>query len=164
MPTEHAPVVRPAPRADLFSTVIATGFGSGYSPFAPGTAGSAVGLLLFWPLHQLPVTAQVAAVVVLFFVGVAASTRVARGVGIEDPGIVVVDEVVGMWTSLLFLPLTPVTALAGFLLFRVMDVFKPYPARQFESLPGGWGIMTDDLMAGIYANLLLRAGRLALGE
>ena len=164
MPTEHAPVVRPAPRADLFSTVIATGFGSGYSPFAPGTAGSAVGLLLFWPLHQLPVTAQVAAVVVLFFVGVAASTRVARGVGIEDPGIVVVDEVVGMWTSLLFLPLTPATALAGFLLFRVMDVFKPYPARQFESLPGGWGIMTDDLMAGIYANLLLRAGRLALGE
>ena len=164
MPSEHAPAVRPAPRADVFSTVIATGLGSGYSPIAPGTAGSAVGLLLFWPLHQLSVMVQVAAVVVLFFVGVAASTRVARGVGIEDPGIVVVDEVVGMWTSLLFLPLTPVTALAGFLLFRVMDVFKPYPARQFESLPGGWGIMTDDLMAGIYANLLLRAGRLALGE
>lgn len=164
MPSEHAPVVRAAPRADLLSTIIATAFGSGYSPIAPGTAGSAVGLLLFWPLHQLPAAAQVAAVVVLYFVGVAASTRVARGVGIEDPGIVVVDEVVGMWTSLLFLPLTPTMAVAGFLLFRVLDVFKPYPARQFESLPGGWGIMTDDLMAGIYANLLLRAGRLALGE
>ena len=100
--------------------------------------------------------------VVLFFVGVAASTRVARGVGIEDPGIVVVDEVVGMWTTLLFLPLTPTTAVAGFLLFRILDVFKPYPARQFESLPGGWGIMSDDVMAGIYANLLLRIALLVV--
>jgi phosphatidylglycerophosphatase A len=164
MPSELAPGVRAAPRADLVSTAIATGLGSGYSPIAPGTAGSAVGLLLFWPLHQLPAAAQVAAVVILFFVGVAASARVARGVGIEDPGIVVVDEVLGMWISLLFLPLTPATAIAGFLLFRILDVFKPWPARQFESLPGGWGIMSDDLMAGIYANLLLRAGRLALGE
>jgi phosphatidylglycerophosphatase A len=157
-PAEGAPR-----RADLLSIVVATGLGSGYAPFAPGTAGSAVGLLLFWPLHTQPVVIQIAAVVILFFVGVVASTRVARGLGIEDPGIVVVDEVVGMWTSLLFLPFNPATAIAGFVLFRIMDVFKPYPARQFESLPGGWGIMTDDLMAGIYANLLLRAGRLALG-
>ena len=164
MSSQRAPDARAPRRADLVSTVVATAFGSGYSPIAPGTAGSAVGLLLFWPLHLLPVAAQVAAVVILFFAGVAASTRVARGVGLEDPGIVVVDEVVGMWTSLLFLPLTPVTAVAGFVLFRILDVFKPYPARQFESLPGGWGIMSDDLMAGIYANLLLRAGRLALGE
>jgi phosphatidylglycerophosphatase A len=159
----RAPEAGAPRRADLVSIAIATGLGSGYSPFAPGTAGSAVGLLLFWPLHKAPAMIQVAAVAILFLVGVAASTRVARGLGIEDPGIVVVDEVVGMWTSLLFLPFTPATAIAGFVLFRIMDVFKPYPARQFESLPGGWGIMADDLMAGIYANLLLRAGRLALG-
>ncbi len=159
----RAPEAGAPRRADLLSIAIATGLGSGYSPFAPGTAGSAVGLLLFWPLQAAPVMIQVAAVAILFVVGVAASTRVARGLGIEDPGIVVVDEVVGMWTSLLFLPFTPATAIAGFVLFRIMDVFKPYPARQFESLPGGWGIMADDLMAGIYANLLLRAGRLALG-
>jgi phosphatidylglycerophosphatase A len=73
-----------------------------------------------------------------------------------------VDEVVGMWLSLLFLPFTPTTAAVAFVLFRVLDVFKPYPARQFEALPGGWGIMTDDVMAGIYANLLLRAGLRAL--
>jgi phosphatidylglycerophosphatase A len=164
MSSDRAPEARAPQRAGLVSTVIATAFGSGYSPVAPGTAGSAVGLLLFWPLHLLPAAAQVGAVVVLFFAGVAASTRVARGVGIEDPGIVVVDEVVGMWLSLLFLPFTPVMAAAGFVLFRILDVFKPYPARQFESLPGGWGIMSDDVMAGIYANLLLRAGRLALGE
>jgi phosphatidylglycerophosphatase A len=163
MPADPAPPSSARVPADLVSTMVATAFGAGYSPFAPGTAGSAVGLLLFWPLHHLPLGAQLAAVAALYFAGVAASTRVARGLGVEDPGLVVVDEVVGMWTSLLLLPFTPWTAAAGFVLFRVMDVFKPYPARQFESLPGGWGIMTDDLMAGIYANLLLRVGLVALG-
>jgi len=98
----------------------------------------------------------VAALVVVFLAGTAAATRVARASGIEDPGIVVVDEVVGMWTSLLFLPFTPVTAALGFVLFRIFDVVKPYPARDLEALPGGWGIMSDDLMAGVYANLALR--------
>ena len=100
--------------------------------------------------------------VVAFFAGVAASARLAQRLGRKDPGAAVVDEVVGMWVSLLFLPFTPATAVAAFLLFRVLDVFKPYPARQFESLPGGWGIMTDDVMAGVYANLLLRAALRAL--
>jgi phosphatidylglycerophosphatase A len=163
MSSERPPAAAAPRRADLLSTAIATGLGSGYSPFAPGTAGSAVGLLFWWPLHRLPLTAQLAAIAIVFFAGVVAATRVARGVGIEDPGIVVVDEVIGMWTSLVFLPWTPVNAIAGFVLFRILDVIKPYPARQFESLPGGWGIMMDDLMAGIYANLLLRAGHLALG-
>jgi phosphatidylglycerophosphatase A len=138
------------------ATVIATGFGSGYSPFAPGTAGSLVGLLFVWPLMQLPGAGQVAAVAILFLVGVVASTHVARRVGIEDPGIVVVDEIMGMWASLLFLPLTWWTVGIGFVLFRIMDIVKPYPARQLEHLPEGWGIMADDLMAGIYANLVLR--------
>ena len=158
-----APQARVPPRADLLSIAIATGLGSGYSPFAPGTAGSAVGLLLWWPLHRLPVAAQVAALVLVFAAGVIASTRVARGLGLEDPGLVVVDEVIGMWTSLIFLPLTPANAIAGFVLFRILDVIKPWPARQFESLPDGWGIMMDDLMAGVYANLLLRVGHLAWG-
>lgn len=163
MSSDPAPVPAAPPRADLLSTIIATGLGSGFSPIAPGTAGSAVGLLLFWPLQRLPLYAQVAAVVIVFAVGVVAATRVARGLGLEDPGLVVVDEVVGMWISLLMLPFTPATAIAGFVLFRIMDVLKPYPARQFESLPGGWGIMCDDVMAGIYANLLLRVARVALG-
>jgi phosphatidylglycerophosphatase A len=76
---------------------------------------------------------------------------------------VVWDEVVGMWATLALLPLTPVTAVAGFLLFRVMDIVKPYPARDLEKLPDGWGIMADDLMAGVYANLLLRIGLVAWG-
>ena len=143
------------------ATVIATGLGSGYAPFAPGTAGSAVGLALFWPLHHLSLAGQVVGTALVFALGVAAAADVARRLGLEDPGLVVADEVVGMWVSLLGVPLTVVTALAGFVLFRVFDVFKPYPARDLERLPGGWGIMCDDVMAGIYANLLLRAGLLA---
>jgi phosphatidylglycerophosphatase A len=146
---------------DRLATLVATGLGSGYAPFAPGTAGSLLGLALFWALHHLPLAGQAAATVLVFAVGVAAAAHVARRLGVEDPGLVVADEVVGMWVSLLGLPLTGVTAVAGFVLFRVFDVFKPYPARDLERLPGGWGIMCDDVMAGVYANLLLRAGLLA---
>jgi phosphatidylglycerophosphatase A len=142
------------------ASAVATGLGTGYSPIAPGTAGSLLGLLLFWPLRHLPAPWQVGALAALFLAGTAAATRVARRMGAHDPGIVVVDEVVGMWASLLFLPFTPLTAALGFVLFRVLDVFKPYPARDLEALPGGWGIMSDDLMAGVYANLGLRVALL----
>lgn len=152
----------PGPRSALatVAAAVATGFGSGYSPVAPGTAGSLVGLLLFWPLRRLPPALLLAVVAACFFLGTAAAAIVARRVGITDPGIVVVDEVVGMWVSLLFLPFTAGTAALGFVLFRVMDVWKPYPARQLEDLPGGWGIMFDDVMAGLYANLALRVALL----
>jgi phosphatidylglycerophosphatase A len=139
---------------------LATGFGSGYAPVAPGTAGSAVGLVLFWPLAALPLVWQIAACLALFVVGSLASTRVARSLGRKDPGLVVVDEIVGMWVTLLALPLTPGVAVTGFALFRVMDVLKPWPARSLEVLPDGWGIMADDVAAGIYAHLLLRVGLL----
>ena len=145
---------------DFLARVVATGFGSGYSPFAPGTAGSAVGLLLFWPLAARAWPWQLGACVAVFLVGVVAAGRVARSVGAEDPGLVVVDEVAGQWITLLALPFTPAVALAGFLLFRVMDVVKPWPARDLERLHGGWGIMADDVMAGIYAHLVLRVGLL----
>jgi phosphatidylglycerophosphatase A len=140
------------------ATFLATGFGSGYSPVAPGTAGSAVGLLLLVPLRRAGLPVEIGCLVVVTFLGIAAASVVARKVGVEDPSIVVVDEIVGMWVTLLFLPLNWWTALAGFVLFRVMDMWKPFPARQFESFPGGWGIVADDLMAGVYANLCLRVG------
>jgi phosphatidylglycerophosphatase A len=143
---------------DAGAKLVATGLGSGYSPFAPGTAGSIVGLLLFLPLVGRAWPAQLAATAALTFVGVLAAGRVARGVGLKDPGLVVVDEVAGQWVTFLALPFTPATALAGFLLFRLMDIVKPWPARDLERLPGGFGIMADDVAAGIYAQLLLRAG------
>jgi phosphatidylglycerophosphatase A len=155
-------VAAAATMSDRVATVIATAFGAGFSPIAPGTAGSLVGLALFWPLQMAAPPVQVVVTLLTYFAGVAASSRLAQRLGRKDPGAAVIDEVVGMWLTMLFLPFTPATAVAGFLLFRVLDVFKPYPARQFESLPGGWGIMTDDVMAGVYANLLLRAGLRAM--
>ena len=141
---------------DFLARVVATAFGSGYSPFAPGTAGSAVGLLLFWPMAALRWPWQAVASAVLFVVGSLAAGRVSQRVGLKDPGIVVVDEVVGQWVTLTALPLTPITAVLGFLLFRAMDIVKPWPARDLERVPGGWGIMADDVAAGVYAHLLLR--------
>ncbi len=124
---------------DSVARVVATAFGSGYAPYAPGTAGSAVGLLLFWPMAAWPWPWQAAASAVLFLVGSLAAGRVARLVGRKDPGLVVVDEVVGQWVTLTALPFTPVTAAVGFLLFRVMDVVKPWPARDLEQPPGRVG-------------------------
>lgn len=137
--------------------VVATGLGSGYSPIAPGTAGSLVGLVLFWPVARLEAAQVLAATVVVTLLAVLAAHHVARAVGRKDPGLVVVDEVAGQWVSLLFLPFTLGTAIAAFFLFRLMDVLKPWPARDLEHLPGGVGIVADDIMAGVYANLLLRA-------
>ena len=143
---------------DTLSRAVATGFGSGYAPFAPGTAGSLVGLLLFLPIAGLAWPTQLAATAAVTLVGVLAAGHVARILGRKDPGLVVVDEVAGQWITFVALPVTPVTALAGFLLFRLMDIVKPWPARDLEQLPGGFGIMADDVAAGIYAHLLLRAG------
>jgi phosphatidylglycerophosphatase A len=145
---------------DFVTRLVATAFGSGYSPFAPGTAGSAVGVLLFWPLAAFAWPWQIAASALVFLVGVAAASRLSLQLGIEDPGVVVVDEVVGQWLTLASLPFTPAVAVAGFVLFRIMDVVKPWPARSLERLHGGWGIMADDVMAGVYAHLALRAGLL----
>ena len=78
----------------------------------------------------------------------------------DSPGIVVVDEVLGQWVTLMALPFTPATATVGFLLFRAMDILKPWPARDLERVPGGWGIMADDVAAGVYAHLALRVGLL----
>ena len=143
---------------DAAAKLVATGLGSGYSPVAPGTAGSLVGLLLFLPLAGRAFWIQLAAVVAVTILGVLAGGRLATMLGAKDPGMVVVDEVAGQWITFLALPMTPVTAVAGFLLFRVMDILKPWPARALERLPGGLGIMADDVAAGIYAHLLLRLG------
>lgn len=137
--------------------VCATVFGVGYAPVAPGTFGSAAGLLLWWLLPASPVV-QVAAIAGIFALGSWSSTVCERNCGRVDPGHVVIDEVLGMLITLLMNPVGWIGALVGFLLFRVADIVKPYPANRLERLHGGVGIMADDAMAGIYANLALRAG------
>jgi phosphatidylglycerophosphatase A len=129
----------------------------GYFPVAPGTVGSAAGLvvyLLVW-WAQSPIV-EVALIAVLFAAGVWAGTTSERYFGGIDPGPIVLDEVVGMLITLAFIPVGISGALIGFLLFRLFDVVKPFPAGRFEKLHGGLGVMADDAMAAVYANLALR--------
>jgi phosphatidylglycerophosphatase A len=143
--------------------LVASAAGAGRSPLAPGTAGSAVGVALFWPLAALPLAVQLAALGALVTVGTLAATRVAQELGRKDPPVIVVDEVAGQWVALIGIALTPLSLALAFFLFRAMDVMKPWPARDLERLSGGIGIMADDLAAGLFANLLLRAFLAAWG-
>lgn len=130
----------------------------GYFPIAPGTVGSAAGLaayLLVWWAQSPPF--EVALIAGLFLVGVWAGTIAERYFGGIDPGPIVLDEVVGMLITLAFIPVGLSGALAGFVLFRLYDVVKPFPASRLERLHGGFGVMADDAMAAVYANLTLRA-------
>ena len=131
----------------------------GYFPIAPGTVGSVAGLAVFALLRwlDLPATADAAIIAVLFTVGVWSGTHAERFFGTTDPGPGVIDEVVGMLITLLAVPATWPVVVTGFLVFRVLDVVKPYPARRFEALHGGMGMMADDVMSAAYGNLVVRA-------
>jgi len=136
---------------------LATAAYTGYAPVAPGTVGSAVGLIVYlvvWRTQSR--TVETLLIAALFVIGVWAATIAERHFGGTDPGPIVLDEVVGMLITLAFIPVGIAGALAGFVLFRIFDVVKPYPAARFETLHGGLGVMADDAMAGIYANLSLR--------
>ncbi len=135
---------------------VASGAGSGYAPVAPGTAGSALGLLLYAGLRELPAAGYLGLVALVTLLGTWAAGRAEVIYGRKDDGRITIDEVAGMLLSLALLPTAahplavPVTA---FLLFRIFDIAKPPPCRWLESLPGGVGVMADDLVAGLYANL-----------
>lgn len=143
------------PPPSFLTRLVATGLFTGHAPVAPGTAGSALGLLI-WCAGPLRAPAVAAAVIAAAFAaGVFTAGRMERHYG-DDPSIVVVDEVVGMWISLFLIPWNLWSAIAAFFLFRLFDIVKPPPARRAEALRGGTGIMLDDVVAGVYANLLLR--------
>jgi phosphatidylglycerophosphatase A len=131
-------------------------WGVGYFPLAPGTFGSAVGVVIFLLLKWW--VAQVVAIILITGLGIWAASRTERVLALKDPGIVVVDEVAGQMIALLPVSLFRLDAIwiiVLFVLFRAFDIIKPYPARRCESLPGGVGIVTDDLVAGIYAGLVV---------
>ncbi len=160
MPDTSVPPAQPAtperPRAGFVTRFIATGLFSGYAPVAPGTAGSLVGLAIYLiPGFDSPLVLASAAAA-LFFIGVLTAGRMEKELG-EDPPVVVVDEVVGMWISLFLLPRLVWICVLSFLFFRIFDIFKPPPARALEKYGGGWGIMLDDVAAGVYANLAVQA-------
>ena len=158
----------------FLTKVVATGLFSGYIPWASGTFGSLVGLLFYAliPGFERPIVLGTI-ILVGFVAGVHTSGRVAASVGHRlthtaamakaafqpgnhgtvDPSVVVIDEIVGMWISLLFLPKDILVVITAFCLFRVFDIVKPYPAQRLERIPRGWGIMLDDVSAGICANV-----------
>lgn len=142
-------------RPGSLTLFIGSGFLTGYAPIASGTVGSALAALLYFlipgfenPFVLIPTT------VAFFLIGISVSRRMEVYYG-HDPAEATVDEVVGMWLSMVFLPKTLIMTLAGFLIFRILDIVKPFPARRFEQLHGGYGIMMDDVVAGMYTNILL---------
>jgi phosphatidylglycerophosphatase A len=129
---------------------IATAAGAGYFPFAPGTVGSAVGVAIYLLTRHLDPAVQVALFAAVCVIGTWASGVAAVHFGREDPGYVVVDEVAGQLGTLLLLDVGWAGAFVGFLIFRVLDIIKPWPANRLEALHGGLGIMADDIMVGVY--------------
>ncbi|HET7213446.1 MAG TPA: phosphatidylglycerophosphatase A [Terriglobia bacterium] len=137
---------------------VATVAGAGFFPILPGTVGSAVAVLLVAALDALPLTRAgrdallVSLVVLIFFLGVWAAGESEKFFSRTDPGHVVIDEIAGQMVAFLLVPhATWKVLMAGFVLFRVFDISKPFPAGRAERLPGGWGIMVDDVIAGAYA-------------
>jgi phosphatidylglycerophosphatase A len=141
---------------DRLALFVATAGYVGYAPIAPGTAGSIVGLVLFMVIRWIDSAVVEASVIgAALVLGLWAASNVERQLG-KDPSVVVIDEVVGMLITLAFLDVGPVAMVIGFILFRVLDVIKPFPAGRLEDLHGGPGIMLDDVMAGLYGQLLMR--------
>ena len=153
----------------MWATLVATFFGLGRLKPGSGTWGS-IATVVLWALASLriPVAgrayATIVAAAVVTIIGIPAATLVARGSGLKDPQFVVIDEVAGQLVALIAVPLAWKTFLAGFILFRVFDIWKPFPIRRLERLPEGTGIVVDDLGAGLYAlavmHLLLHFGLL----
>jgi phosphatidylglycerophosphatase A len=135
---------------------LATSAGAGFAPIAPGTVGSLVGLVIYLYTMSWTLPDQAILVVAIIAIGVWASTKAAEYFSREDPGQVVIDEVAGQLVTLFATGVGLRGALVGFVFFRVLDIIKPWPAGRFERLHGGTGIMADDVMAGIYGNLLLQ--------
>ncbi len=142
---------------DRVGLFIATCGYLGHVPVAPGTFGSAAGLVVFYAVRSTGSTVvELSVIFLLFAIGIWAGTVAERHYGGVDPAPVVLDEVVGMLITLAFLPVSAAGAIVGFFVFRVLDVVKPWPSARLERLPGGLGVMADDGMAALYGNLAMR--------
>jgi phosphatidylglycerophosphatase A len=163
--TERSPLPPWHPAA-----IIATWFGSGLLPWAPGSWGSLAALPPAWLIaHFLGPRILVAAAVIVFLLGWWAAERVQQASGVADEGSIVIDEVAGQWLTLAAVPPSAAAYLLGFLLFRLFDITKPWPARAADrAIPGGLGVMADDIVAAVYAGALLyllyAIGRTLLGR
>jgi phosphatidylglycerophosphatase A len=143
-----------------FSIAIASALGIGFIPGAPGTyaslATTVVFFLVFCISWRINPALHVSAICLITLIGVLTASNTSESTGIEDPSFVVIDEVAGQLLTFLFLPVNAFYLILGFLAFRCFDIWKPFPIRKLEALGKGVGIMADDLLAGIYANLVLQ--------
>jgi phosphatidylglycerophosphatase A len=151
---------------NFLARIISTGLGVGYSPLAPGTMGALLILIVFWICPEMSSLQLLLVIIGLTVIGIYTATVTEREmqskVGQDrgrDPGIIVIDEIIGMLIALFALPKTSRFMIIAFILFRIFDIMKPYPARRMEKLPAGWGIVMDDIIAGIYANLAIQISR-----
>ncbi|KAA5970160.1 MAG: phosphatidylglycerophosphatase [Pantoea eucrina] len=144
--------------------LLATGFGSGLSPFMPGTVGSVAAIPFWWLMTFLPLQLYSLVVLVGISVGVYLCHRTARDMGVHDHGSIVWDEFIGMWITLMAIPvLNGWWVLAGFVIFRIFDIWKPWPIRWFDkNVHGGMGIMVDDIIAGVVSAAVLYGAGLLL--
>lgn len=152
---------RPGNMVEKIALIFSTGFGLGYCPMAPGTAGSLLGILLGWAISFFD--PAISFMLLLFFVVLAslAADITEKAMHYKDPSIVVIDEIVGMAISMWHIKFSWSSAIILFLLFRLFDIWKPFPVKQMEDLfKGGLGIVMDDVMAGIYSNIFWRLGSL----
>ena len=136
---------------------VSTFLGIGKIPFAPGTWASIAAAALFYfmvDFHE----AMAGVLVAVYFLGVFTCTQYAKDLGQVDPSSAVIDEVLGMGVAMFAVPKQWTFVVMALVLFRIFDIWKPYPIRKIENLPGGWGIMTDDLVAGLYARLWIQIG------
>lgn len=152
----------------LFHTVIASGFGTGFSPYAPGTVGAALATVIWIVLSlfvsSLPLLLITAGLIIVFTILGVWSANQLEPVWGKDPSRIVVDEMVGVWIPLLGAESGNLYyALLAFVLFRVFDILKPFGIRKMENLKGGWGVMMDDILAGIYSLLILLIVRWVIG-
>ena len=143
---------------------LSLGFGAGLSPYCQGTVGTIVGLVLYWPVHDwLTVWASWAVSAVFFLFGIAACGHTAKTLGVHDHRAIVWDEITGYWITMSLAPLGGATLVAGFILFRILDIWKPWPIRWIDRcIGGGSGIMIDDAAAAVGAGGVLQLAAWAI--
>ncbi len=145
---------------ERFSVMIASALRIGFIPGAPGTYASIATSLCYFLVysigHRILPALHLSAVCLISLIGILVSDEVRRSTGLEDPSFIVIDEVAGQLLTFLLLPVNASNLILGTLIFRLFDIWKPFPIRKLESLKGGVGIMADDLLAGVFGNLVLQ--------
>ena len=167
--SELSPLTPPSPlggegkgegKTNYFFFFLAAGFGAGYSPIAPGTAGTLVAIPIYFFLSFIPFPLYELTIITFFFLSSWISERAQKEWGKRDHPRIVIDEMMGFFITMLWLPKTILFIILGFFLFRFFDIVKPPPIRFLERVKGGYGVVLDDVLAGVYANIILQFVRL----